>query len=116
MGGVLHIARLQQELMFLSVYTVLPSPRTSLIFACHHPHTAPIQAIHPFIAPSIRVVVHVLSDAYDCVLLRAQTAPRHAKGPGLVAQTDFRNRNSEEMPSWIQHTWVAWLLLFFAPE
>lgn len=29
------------------------------------------------------------SDAYDCVVVRAQTGPRHAKGPGLVAQTDF---------------------------
>ena len=46
-GGMLHIARLQQELMFLSVYTVLASPRTGLIFACHHPLTAPI---HPPVA------------------------------------------------------------------
>lgn len=45
-GGVLHIARLQQELMFLSVYTVLPSPRTSLTYfpvAILSPHTA----LHP---------------------------------------------------------------------
>ena len=42
------------------------------------PHTAPIHPSSWFIAPSIRVVVHAPSDAYDCVLLRAQTAPRHA--------------------------------------
>lgn len=45
-GSVLHIARLQQELMFLSVYTVLVSPRTGLIFpaAVLSPHPS---SIHP---------------------------------------------------------------------
>ena len=47
-GGVLHIARLQQELMFPSAYTVLASPRTSVVLVILSPHS--IQAIHPSIA------------------------------------------------------------------
>jgi hypothetical protein len=66
--------------MFLSVYTVLPSPRTSLIFPCCHPLTAPIRppmqdrAIHP---PSGCSCTSSLT--LTIVLLRAQTVPRHAR-------------------------------------
>jgi hypothetical protein len=77
------IARLGQAWMFLSVYTILASPRTSLIFPCHHPLTAlqnpPVQ---PYIAPSIRVLVHGLAVTLTIVCANGPP-PCHAKGqPG----------------------------------
>lgn len=56
-GGVLHIARLQQVLMFLSVYTVLASPRTSVgypLTALHPSHPPVHRAIHPSIHQGAR--------------------------------------------------------------
>ena len=80
-GGVLHIARLQQVLMFLSVYTVLPSPRTSVDYpltALHPSHPAIHRAIHQ----GVRARPRTPSDAYDCAVVQRarKRAPAMPKG------------------------------------